>query len=300
MRRKLLAGIVLALVGGLCLPAKKLESQSSSVTLVGAGDIADGFDLDLSNAMATAALLDSLPSATVFANGDLAYNNGTDEDFLVSYDLTWGRERARTIPVIGDHEYFSLNGEGFFNYFGTVAGDPTQGYYSLNLGAWHIVVLNSQCSNVPGGCAAGSPQETWLKNDLAANTSLCTLALWHQPYYTSSSVVTPDTAMQPMWVDLYNANADLIVNAHAHNYERFAPQDPYGNLNTTKGIIEIVAGTGGDSLFPFNSTIAANSLVRNDTTYGVLQFTLQSSSFSWQFNPVAGSTFTDSGTQACH
>ena len=237
----------------------------------------------------------------MFAAGDLAYDNGSDGDFAKSYDPTWGRARARTIPVIGNHEYNTLNAAGFFSYFGPVAGDPTKGYYSLNIGAWHIVVINSNCSKV-GGCNVGSPQEVWLKNDLASHTQTCALALWHAPYYTSVASgqgVTPDAEIQPIWQDLYNANADLVVNGHAHNYERFAPQDANGNLDMAKGLIEIIAGTGGESHMTFGK-LPASRVAQNSTAYGVLKLTLRASSYDWQFIPQAGQTFNDSGTQACH
>jgi len=300
MKKLLFPGFLLTAMGIMCWPGSKLKSQTTDVVLIGAGDIADGLGFNLSGAFATAALLDANPTATVFALGDQSYGHSTDNDFARSYDPTWGRAKLRTIPVIGHHGYDSLNGLAYFNYFGPAAGHPSKGYYSLDLGAWHIVVLNSECSYVPGGCGVGSPQETWLVNDLASHTQACTLALFHETLYTSSSQVTPNTAVRPLWQDLYNYNAELIVNGHAHNYERFAPQDANGNLDTARGIVEIVAGTGGDSHYAFNSTIASNSLVRNSDTYGVLELTLHQSSFDWKFIPVAGKTFTDSGTQACH
>ncbi len=300
MKKILLLAAGLTLIGTSLWFGRNAPSQTTDPVLIGAGDIADGFNLNLTGSLATAALLTQYPSATVYADGDLAYNNGSDDDFTQSYDPTWGRARSRTIPVVGNHEYNTLNAAGFFSYFGPAAGDPTKGYYSLNLGTWHIIVLNSECSSVAGGCGSGSPQETWLKNDLASDTSLCTLALWHEPYYTSSSVISPAASMQTIWQDLYNSNADLVVNGHAHSYERFAPQDANGNLDTQRGIVEIVAGTGGEALFGFNSTLAANSLVQNATTFGILVLTLHSSSFDFQFVPQAGQTFTDSGTQACH
>ena len=280
-------------------PQGKTESQTTDVTLVGAGNVADGYDLNLSGAMATAALLDAIPG-TVFVLGDYAYDNSRDQEFERAFDPAWGRFRSRMIPVVGNHEYYTFDAGSYFNYFGPAAGDPTKGYYSLDLGAWHIIVLNSECDRISGGCAVGSPEEVWLKNDLAAHTQPCTLAMWHEPYYTSSSTVSPATYMQPIWQDLYDANADLILNAHAHNYERFAPQDPNGNLDAGRGIIEIVSGTGGISHFAFNATPAANSLVRNNTAFGVVKLTLHSTSFDWQFVPIAGQTFTDSGTQTCH
>ena len=299
LRRALWSAPALALMAGALLwPGSQSTAQTTDVVLIGAGDIADGFSFNLSNAFATAALLDAYPTATVFANGDLAYENGSDGDFAKTYNATWGRAKARTIPVVGNHEYDILFGAGYYSYWGPTGGNPGAGYYSLNLGAWHVVVLNSNCSMV--GCGAGGAQETWLRNDLATHTQACTLALWHEPLYTSSTVVIRNTAVQPLLQDLYNANADLIVNSHAHNYERFAPQDASGNLDLAKGIIEIIAGTGGDSLFPFSAAKAPNSVIGNDSTFGVLKLTLQPTSFYWQFIPIAGQTFTDSGTRACH
>src|SRR5947199_6815334 len=293
-----LAPALALVVGVVCWPGSESTAQTTDVVLIGAGDIADGFSFNLSNAFATAALLDAYPTATVFANGDLAYENGSDGDFAKTYNATWRRAKARTIPVVGNHEYDILFAAGYYSYWGPTGGNPGAGYYSLDLGAWHVVVLNSNCSMV--GCGAGGAQETWLRNDLATHTQACTLALWHEPFYTSSTVITRNTAVQPLWADLYNANADLIVNGHAHNYERFAPQDANGNSDATRGIVEIVSGTGGANLFTFNSTSAANSLVRNSSTWGVLQLTLHATSYNWNFIPIARQTFTDSGTQACH
>jgi calcineurin-like phosphoesterase family protein len=299
MKRLLILAISLAAVGMVFWPRGKSGAQTSDVVLIGAGDVADGLGFaNLPHAFATAALIEAYPSATVFVAGDTAYNHGTDEEFLIAYDPTWGRFRQRTIPVVGNHEYGVQRGIGYYNYFGPLAGNPVQGYYSLNLGAWHIVVLNSNCNVV--GCSAGGAQETWLKNDLATNTTACTLAFWHEPLYTSSTEVSPATDTQPLWADLYNSNAELVVSGHAHDYERFAPQDANGNLDLTRGIIEIVAGTGGDGLFPLSTTPAPNEVVRDNSTYGVLKLTLHATSFDFQFIPVAGSTFTDSGTEACH
>ncbi|PYV35144.1 MAG: alkaline phosphatase [Acidobacteria bacterium] len=297
-KRVLWISLVLTTVGLLFWPSSKLEPQSADVTLIGAGDIADALDFQLSGAVATAGLLAANPAATVFADGDLSHNDGTDGDIAKSYGPTWGQFKTRTIPVLGNHEYFTLKALGYFDYWGPTAGDPTKGYYSLNLGAWHIIVLNSNCGAV--GCGKGGAQDKWLLNDLSTHSQLCTLALWHEPLYTSSSSIAPNTNVQPFWKELYSNNVDLIINGHAHNYERFAPQDASGNLDPARGIIEIVAGTGGASHFAFNSTLAPNSLVQDATTYGVVKLTLHQSSFDWQFIPVAGHTFTDSGTQACH
>jgi len=269
--------------------------------LVGAGDIADCNSSHsgggpLSTAQLTANLLDGI-SGTVFAVGDLVYPDATGGEFTKCYDPTWGRHRARTMPAPGNHEYNTPNASDYFNYFGPIAGDPTKGYYSFNLGAWHIIALNSntECSTI--SCASGSPQVNWLQADLNANPTTCTLAFWHHPYYSSTTNAT--SSVQPFWQVLYNAKADLVINGHAHSYERFAPQDANGNLDTTNGIIEIVSGTGGESHGGF-TTILPNSVIRDNTSYGVLKLTLHSSSFDWQFVHAAGATFTDSGTATCH
>ena len=297
--KRLVIALCCVLVLLVCCFRSQVMAQTQDVTLVGAGDIARCGPEKLVNAQATATLLDSIPGQ-VFALGDVTYSNGRESEYFQCYDVTWGRHRARTIPVLGSHDIIVPSSYGYFNYFGPVAGDQSKGYYSFNYGAWHIIVLNSQCSGfIP--CSSTSPQAQWLKADLTANppTKSCTLALWHVPLYSSTSS-SATTSVQPLWQILFNAGADLIVNGGAHNYERFAPQDPNGILNTTNGIVEIVVGTGGESHASFDTTTAANSIVRNSTTYGVLQLTLHATSYSWQFVPVAGQTFTDSGTQTCH
>lgn len=300
MRNKIvLVALLLAAIAGGSWPVRKMDSQTSDAVMVGAGNIANGEDLDLSGAMATAALVAATPG-TVFVLGDLAYLNGEETDYAKAYDPTWGRFRSRTLPVVGNHDYYTTAGAAYFNYFGPAAGDPSKGYYSLDLGSWHVIVINGECSHIAGGCVVGSPEEVWLKNDLASHNQPCTLAMWHEPMFTSTPEVVPETDMLPIWQDLYDAGAELILNAHAHNYERFAPQDPYGNLDLARGIAEIVVGTGGISHFAFSATPAPNSLVRNSTTFGVLKLTLHSTSYDWQFLPVTGQTFTDSGTQTCH
>ena len=189
--------------------------------LVGAGDIADC--RDLSGAEATAKLLDHVPG-TVMADGDLAYPDGTKENFAC-YDKTWGRAKSRTRPAPGNHEFHSSGARPYFDYFGTAAGDPKTGYYSYELGKWHIIVLNSECLPV-GGCEAGSPQDKWLRADLAAHPAACTLAYWHKPLFSSGGAHGNDIAVKPLFQALYEANADVVVNGHDHDYERFAPQDP--------------------------------------------------------------------------
>lgn len=199
------------------------------------------------------------------------------------------------MPVIGNHEYNTAGASSYFDYFGAAAGDRSKGYYSFNLGNWHIIALNSNCSNV-GGCNAGSPQEQWLRADLAASSTQCTLALWHHPLF-SSGVASNRT--QALWNALYDYNADLILNGHAHVYERFAPQTPGGTLDTVRGIREFIVGTGGES-HGGTTNLAPNSEAYNGTTFGVIKLTLKSNSYDWQFIPEAGRTFTDSGSTLCH
>jgi calcineurin-like phosphoesterase family protein len=280
-------------------PTSRLVAQSTDPVLVGAGDIgACPPSGTLGNAFATASLLDSI-SGTVFAAGDLPHENGADSDYAKCYEPTWGRFRARTIPAPGNHDYVIPNAMGYYNYWGPAAGDPTKGYYSLNIGLWHVIVLNSECDDIHvGGCSASSPQGQWLQADLNANPALCTVALWHRPLYSSTSGFAT-SGVQPLWQILYNAGADLVINGHAHNYERFAPQDANGNLDTAKGLRQFIVGTGGADLFSFSGT-ARNVEVNNSSTFGVLKLTLHATSYDWQFIPIAGQTFTDSGTQACH
>jgi PKD repeat protein len=260
--------------------------------LVGAGDIAD---CALNEDEATAKLLDAI-TGTVFTAGDNAYPNGTTADYRDCYGPTWGRHRARTVPVAGNHEYGTAGAAPYFAYFGAAAGDPTKGYYSLDIGTWHAIVLNSNCTLV--SCASGSAQEVWLRADLAAHPTTCTIAIWHHPRFSSGEHGS-DATTQPFWAALYAAGVEIIVNGHEHDYERFSPQTPAGAADPAFGIREFIAGTGGKSLRAFVTT-AANSEIRNATSWGVLKLTLHPSSYDYSFIPIAGQTFTDAGTGACH
>jgi hypothetical protein len=269
-------------------------TTQSDPVFVGAGDIASCLS---SGDEATANLLDSI-AGTVYTLGDNAYDSGTADEFDNCYNPSWGRYKARTKPSVGNHEYTTRGASGYFGYFGAAAGDPSQGYYSYDLGAWHIVALNSMCENV-GGCGATSPMVTWLKGDLADNPSSCTLAYWHHPVFSSGSEHGNDPKMIPSWDALYAAGADVVLSGHDHDYERFAPQTSSGVDDPARGIREFVVGTGGKSHYTFG-TIRANSEVRNSNTYGVLKLTLHPSSYDWQFVPEAGKSFSDSGTGSCH
>jgi hypothetical protein len=257
--------------------------------LVGAGDIAhcsnDGDEI-------TASLLDDIPG-TVFTTGDNAYRDGTAEEFANCYDPSWGRHKERTYPSAGNHDYHTADATGYFEYFGSRAGEPGKGYYSYDLGEWHVIVLNS---NSP--VEAGSSQEQWLREDLAAHLVACTLAYWHHPRFSSGTVHGSDDDMAPLWDALYEYGADVVLVGHEHNYERFAPQDAQGIADSTRGIRQFVVGSGGRSHYEFGPPIA-NSEVRNSDTSGLLKLTLHSTSYSWEFIPEPGKTFTDSGNAPC-
>lgn len=254
----------------------------------------------------TANVLSSINPAAVLPLGDNQYYCGGLSAFQQSYDISWGQFKSVTHPAVGNHEYLTSGGTGctsantgaagYYQYFGAAAGDPTKGYYSYDVGTWHLISLNTQCSTV-GGCGSGSPQYTWLQNDLATHTNACTLAYYHIPLYSSGGRASSNS--QPLFQLLYNYNADLVLAGHDHTYERFAPQDANGNLDTARGIREFVAGTGGANHTSFTTT-AKNSEVRNATTFGILKLTLHPTSYDWQFVPEAGATFTDSGTTNCH
>jgi hypothetical protein len=275
--------IGLALAG-----AAVAAAQSDPPVLVGAGDIAV---CGAHSHHATAALLDSIPG-TVFTAGDHAYRDGTVREFLECYEPSWGRHKARTRPAPGNHDY-RRNARGYFGYFGARAGDPELGYYSYDLGAWHIVVLNSNVR-----MEAGSPQEQWLRRDLAAHPRRCTLAIWHRPRFSSGAKHGPSTQPQDLWRALAEAGAEVVINGHEHLYERFAPQTADG-VADPRGIRQFTVGTGGAGLYPFGPP-AANSEVRDGSTFGVLKLTLHPESYEWEFVPAAGGSFRDAGRAECH
>jgi hypothetical protein len=254
----------------------------------------------------------------VLALGDVQYECGDIQDFDAFFDPAWGRFKSSIHPAIGNHEYryhdsstspciqTASGAPGYWAYFGAAGTplDPTctascRGNYSYALGSWHIIALNSNCSFV-GGCGVGSPQEQWLRADLAAHPAACTLAYAHHPRFSSGQQGST-VAIQPLWQALYDHNADLVLSGHDHLYERFAPQDPGGNLDLARGIRSFVVGTGGRNLSSL-ATLKPNSELRNDTTFGVLRLTLHPAGYDWQFVPIAGSTsgFSDAGSAACH
>jgi len=289
----LLLGIVA--LGNLAVEAPVSEAVAQTTptpndpVIAGAGDIANSG----AGAEATAKLLDSINPTVVYTTGDNAYPNGTLSEFQTYYEPTWGRHKAKTKPSPGNHEHHTSGASGYYDYFGAAAGERGKGYYSYNLGEWHLIALNSSIS-----MGATSEQVGWLKNDLAAHTNSCTLAYFHHPLFSSGDHGN-QTQVKPLWDALYSANADIVLNGHDHSYERFAPQNPSGALDTARGIREFVVGTGGASYYPFD-TIKPNSEARSTGTHGVLRLTLHAGSYDWQFIPEAGKTFTDSGSDDCH
>jgi hypothetical protein len=262
--------------------------------LAAAGDIAD---CSGPGDEQTAALLGKLHENLVAPLGDLAYEAGTTAEFAGCYDPSWGRFKRISRPAAGNHEYESPGAAPYFAYWGATAGVPGQGWYSYDLGAWHLVVLNSNCSFV-GGCQAGSPQEAWLRADLAAHPAKCTLAYWHHPLFSTGDV-GGDVEMQPIFQALYDGHADVVLSGHSHTYQRWTPLNPVGVADSAHGIREFVVGTGGKGLHAVGGRVPTQQ-ASNDRTWGVLQLTLRSTGYTWKFVPVAGKSFTDAGSQTCH
>ena len=269
---------------------------------VGAGDIAD---CGRSTDEATAKLLDDI-SGTVFTAGDNTYPDGSTANFDDCFGPTWGRHKARIKPALGNHDYVgtgaNASDSGYFGYYGPVAGEPGKGWYSYDVAGWHVIVLNSNCAIVggttSGGCGTNSPQTTWLRDDLLASTASCTIAIIHDPRFTSNRT-SPDGAYAAFWTALYNGGAEIVISGDRHNYERFAPQTPAGAADASFGIRQFVVGTGGAGLSAVGSTAMTNSQARN-ATHGVLKLTLHATSYDFEFVHIAGQTFNDTGVGSCH
>ncbi|MFL5910557.1 MAG: DNRLRE domain-containing protein [Gaiellaceae bacterium] len=298
-------------------PQLVIEFTSGDPTIMAAGDIAcsaQSHGASCQDKATSDLVLTGNPDA-VLALGDNQYECGVLSDYQTYYDATWGRFKDKTRPVPGNHEYTSsLNSTnncyglptgapGYYTYFGAIAspleplcGVDCKGYYSYDLGSWHMIALNSNCTRV-GNCGATDPQATWLAQDLQAHAGQCTLAYFHHPRWTSGQE-GPTVLMGPIYQMLYDAGVDAILNGHDHDYERFAPLDPSGAVDPVNGIREIIAGTGGRNTTSFTG-IAPGSEVRNSTAFGVLSMTLHSRGYDWRFVPTAG-TFSDSGSQPCH
>jgi alkaline phosphatase len=282
--------LLVALVGTL-VPAEAARAGDTAV-LIGAGDIAT---CSSKADTKTAALVRRSGAGNVFTVGDNAYKKGSSSEFEKCYAPTWGKFRSKTRPAVGDNEYDTSNAKGYWGYFGSKAGAKGKGWYSYDLESWHIVVLNDNCSEV-GGCGEGSEQGEWLKADLAATKAKCIAAIWHTPRF--SSVYGNTGKAKDFWQLLYDAGADIVINGHHHAYERFAPQDPSGGLDSG-GIRQFLVGTGGAPLAGGFKNVQPNSEVRNAKTFGVLKLKLHPGSYDFKFIPVEGSTFTDSGRGTC-
>jgi hypothetical protein len=302
-KQQSMVALVLSLVVATATPA-----PSHDPVIAAAGDIVCdwrhhfGADIEAMlggcQAAATYKLIAGRKLSAVLVLGDAQYEDGALEAFQKAYAKTWGKVKTITRPSPGNHEYYSApSAAGYFTYFGKAAGDPSRGYYSFDIGRWHVVSLNGNCSFV-GGCGAGSKQETWLKADLVQHPAACTLAYWHQPRF-SSGTHHSDPTYADLWGDLYAAHADIALAGHDHDYERFAPQTPTGAPDPHSGIREFVVGTGGRSHSIFLK-IERNSETRAGGTFGVLFLTLHPHGYDWHFTPIAGYLFADSGTGSCH
>ena len=233
---------------------------------------------------------------TILPLGDLAYESGTAQEFQACFGTSWGPFRDRMRPVPGNHEYKTPGAAPYFAYFGTAAGDPTEGYYAYNLGAWRLYALNSNCDEI-GGCGVGDPQETWLRGDLAAHPAVCILAYWHHARFSSGDLHGSDARTDALWQALEGAGADIVLSGHDHHYERFAPQD-HGGRATPKGIRQFVVGTGGSGLRAMGSLLPTSEahLAR---VYGLLSLELRSDGYAWAFLPANGASATDAGSGTC-
>jgi hypothetical protein len=288
------------------------------ITVAAAGDIACGPASPGYNSgrgvpgrchqKATASLVGAMKPDAVFVLGDLQYQVGTPANFQAGYGRSWGRFKDITYPVPGDHEYGDPGAAGYFGYFGTRATpqDPDceascRGYYSFDLGAWHVVALNANCGKLPAGdgCSRGSAQNQWLDQDLklANRMSACTVVLMHEPRWSSSHKQSAELA--PLVSTMHANGVELVLSGSSHAYERFAPQTPAGKLDKTSGITQMVVGTGGAHFTGFTRP-AENSLVRKSKVFGILQLTLQDAGYRWAFRPDPSTPFKDSGSRACH
>lgn len=272
--------------------ASQSPTPAGDPVLIGAGDIAacDG-EAD----SGTAALLAG-QEGTVFTAGDNAYPDGSPEQFTKCYAPTWGHELGRTRPAPGNHDHGTADLAGYLGYFGESAAPNGTAWYSYDLGTWHVIVLDATC-DAAGGCSADSEQGKWLAADLAASDATCTLAIWHQPRFSSGQHGN-DEAVAPFWEALYADGADLIVNGHDHDYERFAPQDPDGVADREHGIRQFVVGTGGAELRPFGAQ-AANSEFRVTGYFGVIRLVLHPAAYEWSFPTTSGAVL-DAGLGKCH
>ncbi len=296
MPRRALIALLVCFVGTAIVPGWVApRAVAADHVLVGAGDIGE---CDKSDDEATAKLLDDIPG-TIFTPGDNVYEDGTTSEFANCFEPSWGRHKDRIRPALGDHEYMTAGAAPYFKYFGSAAGPAPEGYYSYDLGAWHIVVLNSSCDEVKGGCGANSPQVQWLRNDLRSTDAECIAAVWHRHRFSSGTRHYGRNAeVTPFWETLQAFGADVVLNGHTHVYERFGLQDVDGRADPD-GIRQFTVGTGGRFLEGFKSPLP-NSQFRYRADHGVLKLSLRSSSYEWDFIRADGGAVVDSGSTDCH
>lgn len=302
-RRRLVLGCLgavlslggVAVADGLPAPGTPAASAAGAVTITALGDIAS---CSQTADDVTAAAVRKL-SGDVLLLGDIVYEDGTASEFKNCFAPLYGSIKSRLRPTPGNHEYHDGKGSGYFGYFGSAAGSSGKGYYSFDVGAWHVVALNGNCEYA-GGCSSSSPQVKWLKADLAARPAKCTLAFWHFPVFSSGEHGGSTRAL-PLYQVLYDAGADVVLAGHDHDYERFAPQTPAGVLDVKRGIRSFVVGTGGASLVGLSSKRAKNSEFADAATFGFLRLTLGSGTYSWEFVKTGGSGKNhDTGSGSCH
>ena len=267
-------------------------TPQETVDIIAVGDIAS---CESEGDEATAALARAT-TGTILALGDLAYDKGTQQEFVECYDPSWGRLRDRTRPVPGNHEYRSPGAAPYFDYFGDQAGTPGEGWYSYDLGTWHVVALNSNCEDVE--CGPGSPQEQWLRSDLQAADARCTLAYWHHPPFSSGERHGGSKDVLALWRALHENGVDVLLSSHEHSYERFAPLGADGEVDLDGGVRSFVAGTGGRSHYPFAEPVNGSES-RIAGVDGVLRLSLAPGLYAWEFVPVPSGTGTDAGTGKC-
>lgn len=306
MRRRAFAGPIAGCLAAV-LSARVAAAQGASTVVVAAGDIAcDPADVSYNGGLgvpgfcqmkATSDAALALAPDVVLVLGDNQYEDGSLAKYQASYHPSWGRLKPITKPSVGNHEYLTGGAAGYFAYFGAAAGDPAKGYYAFDLPGWRVFALNSNCAAV-GGCGAGSPQEQWLRADLAAHPGVCTLAYWHHPRF-SSGAHNNDALTDAFWRALYDYGADVVLNGHDHDYERFHRQTPDETLDPALGIRAFVVGTGGKNQTPF-ATLRPTSAARSTGVFGVLKLTLRPGAYDWEFVSASGGTFVDQGSTLCH
>jgi hypothetical protein len=279
-------------------PPPSSAAPVPAVTVVAVGDIACGPAVEVTPTQcqqeATADLAESLDPDAVLVLGDVAYET-VDAETLKGYDASWGRFLDRTHAVVGNHEYYGAGPDAYWDYFGDRAGDRGSGWYSFDMGAWHVVVLNSECEDV--GCDPESDQGEWLADDLKGTTARCTLAAFHRPRFSSGDEYGDDESVSGFWQVLQDAGVDVVLNGHEHSYERFAPQRDSGRATAEEGMAEFVVGTGGRDLRAFGDP-KPNSEIRWNGSFGVLALTLRADGYDWRFHATDGANV-DEGSAAC-